>query len=804
MLKHSFMKTALASLAITLCSTSMAADNYTTALNKLKASPGEYSWIKERSIENIDFASMILCIIRNTGANHQDSIDAGPYVAKVTAGMCDKNSSQTSSAATGDAPTGVDYEYFVVDTKRIGDKLDIKFWIRPKDKELSKYDQNIDWVSEIHAHVVVDLTKASQVGFEQLHWVHLPVDRTGQATSNNFSDKKGYGVIIPTKTGNDFEIKYANKQYFSAQQGWLVQSMNILRTGDGETTPISMTGFTKSFNYGNNNQVSEVSFKVAANKDRFVRRQFINGSWDAPICYDRSPSSVKFNTWDYSLFDETTEELKDISGSSDLSITLNGANYRGNYRMSDMWFPEVAVNIIGHNGENRTSSDAYPVKVQSGTTVKDGLLTMRHGGLRKVTNSETTLGDLKGVPFDVWVCTTSCTNKSIKWTDAGFVYADGSGAFNVPTTSNWWDIWLNSNGVGYRVRGPIGSNNQPDWTLLTNAWKAVSRTESRVSDTELATLANTTLNCVSGCPAVDANNNTRITGYSANDKNGNLNTNNGSGYTYKVSADGQLKLWNGTSTTGNNLVVSRFTEEATARANNWNGTDGFGSGALIPTGTTGFASLADLQSYFECTWDNSSPKRYICGWNKELPSTVTYYTWRTGTVRWDKDWDLRVDGHNPAMDDPLMVSYTCPANRDCDAGTKYVLRYEGNQNLNGIPNRCVKSENFNEAVDCNTYTGDKQWLNRFNLTKTSATATAATDFVADVKTGKKYLVLPQGSMEYYPVAGVCNLSTDTVTQGDINIDDYFRQDMVEIGAMPLDILKSKVVFQDGRPTKSLP
>jgi hypothetical protein len=455
----------------------------------------------------------------------------------------------------------------------------------------------------------------------------------------SFNDKKGYGVIIPTKTGNDFDIKYANKQYFSGQNIWLTQTMNILRTGDGETTPITLNGFTKSFDYGNNNQVSEVSFKVAANKDRFARRKFVNGTPEAEICYDRSPSQVKFNTWDYALFDSTTKELKEISGSSDLSITINGANYRGNYRMSDMWFPEDAVNVIGANGVGRASSDAYPVKVQSGTTVKDGLLTMKHGGLRKVTNSETTLGDLKGVPFDTWVCSNSCSNVSIKWNGSAFVKADGS-AFTIP--SGWGDIWLNSNGVGYRVRGPIDSNNQPDWTRLSDAWKAVSRTESRVSDTELATLANTTLNCVAGCPDVAVTNNvSRINGYSANEISGSLNQKtNGSGYTYKVSADGQLKLWNGSATASDNLVVNRFTRESVARLANWSGTDGFGSGALVPATAQGFASLADLQAYFPCSWDNNTPKRYVCGWNKELPSTVTYYTWRTGTVRWDKDWDF--------------------------------------------------------------------------------------------------------------------------------------------------------------------
>lgn len=801
MLKHSFIKTALASLAITVCSTSMAADNYGTKLNKLKASPGDYSWIKERSIENIDFASMVLCILNQTGANHQDSINAGPYVAKVTAGLCDKNTTQTSSAATGDAATGVDFEYYIVDTKRSGTKLDVKLWIRPKDSELADYLDNADWISEIHAHVVIDLATSSQIGFDELHWVHLPIDpTTGNATSVNFSDKKGYGVIIPTKVGNDFQIKYANKQIFSSAPNGLVQMMNIRRTGDGETTPITMTGFTKSFD-GDNGQIVESTFKVAANRDEFVRREYVNGAWNAPVCYDRN--SVKFNTWDYALFDADTKEPKEISGSVDISLTQGGTTYRGNYRMSDMWLPEPAVNAIGTNGAGRAASDAYPVKVQSGTTIKDGTLTMKHGGLRKVTNSETTLAELAGAPFNVWVCTSNpCVETLVKWTGntTKFQYADGVNkdtSFTVP--AGWGDIWLSSNGVGYRLRAPLNSSGQQDWTLVSGSIKAISRIESRVSDTELAALSNTALNCVAGCPVVDSNNSSRITGESASNKNGVLNASNGSGFSYKVSADGQLKLWNGSATVGSNLVVNGFIDESTARSNNWSGTDGFSSGALIVEGTQGYADFAALHSYFECAWNANN----ICGWNKELPSNVTYYTWRTGKVRWDKEWELLVDGHTPTMQEPIMVSYTCPTGRDCEANSKYIMRYEGGQRLNGIPNRCVSNNDFDVEVNCNT-SGDKQWLNRFNLTRTSATANADTDFVTDVKTGKKYLVLPQGSMEYYAKKNSCSLTTDVVTEGEFDIDTYFRQSMVEIGAMPIDILKSKVIFQDGRPTKSMP
>jgi hypothetical protein len=182
---------------------------------------------------------------------------------------------------------------------------------------------------------------------------------------------------------------------------------------------------------------------------------------------------------------------------------------------------------------------------------------------------------------------------------------------------------------------------------------------------------------------------------------------------------------------------------------------------------------------------------------------VNNYTWRTGKVRWDKERELIVDGHTPTMQEPIMVSYTCPTGRDCEANSKYIMRYEGGQRLNGIPNRCVSNNDFDVEVNCNT-SGDKQWLNRFNLTRTSATANADSDFVTDVKTGKKYLVLPQGSMEYYGKKNSCSLTTDVVTEGEFDIDTYFRQSMVEIGAMPIDILKSKVIFQDGRPTKSMP
>ena len=66
-------------------------ETYSYALSKLRANPDNYNWLQERSTEGVDFASMVLCLIKQTGADLGTQINKGPYLASVTQNGCEKN-----------------------------------------------------------------------------------------------------------------------------------------------------------------------------------------------------------------------------------------------------------------------------------------------------------------------------------------------------------------------------------------------------------------------------------------------------------------------------------------------------------------------------------------------------------------------------------------------------------------------------------------------------------------------------------------------------------------------------------------
>jgi hypothetical protein len=131
-----------------------------------------------------------------------------------------------------------------------------------------------------------------------------------------------------------------------------------------------------------------------------------------------------------------------------------------------------------------------------------------------------------------------------------------------------------------------------------------------------------------------------------------------------------------------------------------------------------------------------------------------------------------------------------------------VLNYNGPGQLWGIPNRCVSADDYSETVDCNT-TGDKQWLNKFNLTTSPVNADKTTDKATKVSdTSKEYWILPQGSGEWYNKKGAgtaadCSVALPTGTAQSINVDTYYKPAMTDIGSPPLDFRTTPVTIQNG-------
>jgi hypothetical protein len=131
-------------------------ETYTYALSKLRANPDNYNWLQERSIEGVDFASMVLCIIKQTGADLGSQINKGPYLATVTKNGCERN--KTPSTSSDGASTGTIYEFFVIDSTSDGTNLDVKLWV-PFNKDVDTDD--ID--KEIRARFIFPLNRQADL-----------------------------------------------------------------------------------------------------------------------------------------------------------------------------------------------------------------------------------------------------------------------------------------------------------------------------------------------------------------------------------------------------------------------------------------------------------------------------------------------------------------------------------------------------------------------------------------------------------------------------------------------------------------
>jgi hypothetical protein len=127
-----------------------------------------------------------------------------------------------------------------------------------------------------------------------------------------------------------------------------------------------------------------------------------------------------------------------------------------------------------------------------------------------------------------------------------------------------------------------------------------------------------------------------------------------------------------------------------------------------------------------------------------------------------------------------------------------MLNYNGPKQLWGIPNRCVDPKDYTKEVDCNGQ-GDKQWLNKFNLTKSPINADESKDFVVSAtNSSKKYLILPQGSNEFYGTKNAC--TEVALTNGvfaPVKTDDYYNPTMTDIGVIPLNYKTEPVTVRDG-------
>lgn len=245
-------------------------ETYSYALSKLRANPDNYNWLQERSIEGVDFASMVLCIIKHTGADLGTQINKGPYLASVTLYGCDKN--KTPSTSPDGASTGTVYEYFVINSTSDGTNLDVKLWI-PYNKDIDIHNQK----HEIRARFIFPLSRSgSDIGFSEMYFKGLTTDDAGNITSNT---PMMYGFMKPETIANGYKLIFAERANWGSgeTENW----MNLTRTGTGSN--VTLSGWTQNSIWSNSDgRDMPATFEVAANQNDIFAQTNLQGLDDGP------------------------------------------------------------------------------------------------------------------------------------------------------------------------------------------------------------------------------------------------------------------------------------------------------------------------------------------------------------------------------------------------------------------------------------------------------------------------------------------------------------------------------------------
>jgi hypothetical protein len=530
---------------------------------------------------------------------------------------------------------------------------------------------------------------------------------------------------------------------------------NLVKEGSGASA--TLKGYSQVEEWNSNSQSPIFPrYSVSTNNLEYLKQSLdSNGiASGSAQCFDRSSST--FSTWAYNLYNQSTGEL--VKRNSSYRIKYNGK--WGNYHQWGAW--------LGDDARQDTLTFPLNVDVDVGeASLVPGQLTKRDGKLMRVSSVINTLEDLKGVPLDFYYGNQSA---QIVWTGTGFIKVAAMSnngftpvdpeSYSFPVEVFTWEsigLWSRSANGEVKINGVRNGNNNS----FTNTTKLISFVRKELKGSELTALEGKQFNCLNNCPNLSG---LEISGSSVIDANEPVRT-------YKLS-NGLLKSLDGQETFTYPLTVL----DSAPSANN------FWSGQLVLNDVMGSTTL---KSRYECDNDPSQ----ICGYKMWSDADLgPHYFWSTGERSWDKSYDLNVNGSPLVLEPQLDVEYECPTGRDCAGAKKIVLNYNGPRQLWGIPNKCVSAADPTRVVDCNS-NENKRWVNLFNLTQSPVNASSTVDFVTDLADRTtKYLVLPQGSEEFYGSKQSCSvtLPAETFSSARVEVDDIFDANRASFGAKPIN------------------
>jgi hypothetical protein len=756
-------------MALACFATSSFAQTYSADYQKLRTNKSNFVWMNDSTVENGEFVNMVLCYVKNTGADLRSLAGAGPYHAQLDQGKCESSSVTDTSQSTATSGAQVKTQSYVVESTLAGDKLDVKLWFPPD------LENNDTTAYSVSVRVLLPLSGDSvDIGIDRLDYILHPANPTTLVTNYDPNEAVAYGALVTEKVTGGWRIKQGERileewgntstripgGIFATDADKARSSVmwfNLVKQGSGASAILK--GYSQVEEWSNSlSRHVYPAYAVSINDREYLKKSTdLNGSEQ---CFDRTSST--FSTWAYNLYNQSTGEL--VKRNSSYRIKYDGK--WGNYHQWGAWL-----------GSNVLYQLTFPLNVDidiGSSSLVAGQLTKRDGKLMRVSSIIKTLGDLKGIPLDFYYNDgNSNQSAQIVWNGVGFEKVAGwvnnrfspidpVVAYSFPlATSNWQTIglWSRSTNGEVKIKGERNNSNTYDYNF-SNATTLTSFVRKELKGSDLVALEGKQFNCLNGCPT--------ISGSDISSSYVSLQTD--PVKSYKVtgglltSMDGQIAY-----------TYPRTVSDNAANAKN------FWSGQLVLNEKI---SSSALKSRYTCSWNTNN----VCGHEMWNDSTLEdHYIWSTGEKTWDKSFDLVANGSPLVLEPQLDVEYECPTGRNCAGSKKIVLNYNGPKQLWGIPNKCIDASTL-ATVDCNS-DGNKRWVNLFNLTASPVNASESIDFVTDLTDrNKKYLLLPQGSEEFYGLKSSCSvtLPSETFAESKIEVDDIFNANRAVIGGLPIN------------------
>ena len=759
-------------LAMACFTTSAFAQTYSTDYQKLRNNKSNFVWMNDSTVENGEFVNMVLCYVKNTGADLTSLAGAGPYHAQLDQGKCEPSSVTDTSQSTATSGAQIKTQSYVVESTLTGDKLDVKLWFPPE------LENNNTVAYSVSVRVLLPLSGESvDIGVDRLDYIVHPADPTTLVTNYDPNQAVAYGALLTEKVTGGWRVKQGERiledwgNSSARLPGGIFPSdavkaqapvmwFNLVKQGSGASAVLKGFSQAEEWNSSSNSPVYP-AYSVSINDQEYLKQKVdSNGvAVGSAQCFDRTSST--FSTWAYNLYDQSTGVL--VKRNSSYRLKHNGK--WGNYHQWGAWL-----------GENVLYTLTFPVNVDvdtGGSSLVAGQLTKRDGKLMRVSSIVNTLEDLKNIPLDFYyydgnqnlsvqiIWTGVRFDKVAEMSNNGFTPVNPV-AYSFPAATSSWQtigLWSRSTNGEVKIKGERNSNNTYDYNF-SNSTALTSFVRRDVKGVDLAALEGKQFNCLNNCPT--------ISGSDISSSYVSLQTD----------AVKSYKITNGLLTSLDGQVTYTYPTTVSDNAAN---AKNFWSGQLVLNDEL---NASNLKSRYTCSWNSNN----VCGHEMWNDSTLgTHYIWSTGEKTWDKSFELIVNGSPLMLEPQLDVEYECPTGRNCAGSKKIVLNYNGPKQLWGIPNKCIDASSL-ATVDCNS-DGNKRWVNLFNLTASPVNASESTDFVTDLTDrNKKYLVLPQGSEEFYALKNSCSVTppSETFAESKVEVDDIFNAERAVIGGLPIN------------------